>query len=165
MSKILYWHVKLFQHYQASGLIAGGGINKVQVFEGYATDKPRFRPGAEFVIELFTTPGALETISIRTCGIDSMVCTPVYEEEPKSANHIHDHACTNCFTDNGPCLGECNVTDTNKVLSSSFEEVTKPVIKWLNENSDPHSIIVIDPTSAIFHTGEIGFTTEEYLRD
>lgn len=94
-----------------------------------------------------------------------MVCTPVYEEEPKSANHIHDHACTNCFTDNGPCLGECNVTDTNKVLSSSFEEVTKPVIKWLNENSNPHSIIVIDPTSAIFHTGEIGFTTEEYSRD
>ncbi len=165
MSKILYWHVKLFQHHQASHIMAGSGINKVQVFEGYATDKPSFRPGAEFVIELFTAPGTLETMSIRTCGIDSMVCTPVCEEELKPANHIHDHACTNCFTDNGPCLGECNVTDTNKVLSSSFEEVTKPVIKWLNENSNPHSIIVIDPTSAIFHTGEIGFTTEEYLRD
>lgn len=56
MSKILYWHVKLFQHHQSSLIMAGGGINKAQVFEGYATDKPRFRPGAEFVIELFTAP-------------------------------------------------------------------------------------------------------------
>lgn len=87
MSKILYWHVKLFQHHQASHIMAGSGINKVQVFEGYATGKPRFRPGAEFVIELFTTPGTLETMSIRTCGIDSMVCTPVFEDQSVSPSH------------------------------------------------------------------------------
>ena len=143
MSKILYWHVKLFQHYLASTLIAGGGINKVQVFEGYATDKPRFRPGAEFVIELFTTPSALETISIRTCSIDSMVCTPVCEEEPKSANH------------ETPELPK----------QESFELITLPLIQWLNENSNPHAIIVIDPTSAALYTSETGFTTEEFLKD
>lgn len=47
----------------------------------------------------------------------------------------------------------------------AFENVTKPVIQWLNENSNPHAIIVIDPTGATLHTGEIGFKTEEFLKD
>ncbi|MDU7812098.1 MAG: hypothetical protein E7J69_06215 [Atlantibacter hermannii] len=136
MSKILYWHVKLFQHYPASVLIAGGGTNKVQVFEGYATGKPVFRFGAESVIELFTAPGALETMSIRTCGIDSMVCTPVCEEELKPANHIHDHACTNCFTDSGLCLGECNVTDVNKIVDPSLiqrDKIADALSAWYSD--------------------------------
>ncbi|MDU4150325.1 MAG: hypothetical protein E7H83_01890 [Enterobacteriaceae bacterium] len=47
----------------------------------------------------------------------------------------------------------------------AFENVTKPVIQWLNENTNPHAIIVIDPTGATLHTGEIGYQTEEFLKD
>lgn len=120
---------------------------------------------------------------------------------------IHDHACINCFTDKGPCLGECNVYDENRNLaagimqeyfpnggrdwdqilslfdaisagkipgvraqamqskSSSFEEVVKPVIKWLNENANPHASVIVDETNATLFTGEIGVHTEEFIKD
>lgn len=33
-------------------------------------------------------------------------------------NKIHDHTCTNCFADQGPCTGECNVYDENRALAA-----------------------------------------------
>lgn len=78
---------------------------------------------------------------------------------------IHDHACINCFTDKGPCLGECHVTDVNKARSSSFEDVVKPVIKWLNDNANPHASVIVDCTSAELLTGEIAVNTKEFLKD
>lgn len=68
---------------------------------------------------------------------------------------IHDHSCDNCFAD----------TDVNKARSSSFEDVVKPVIKWLNENANPHTSVNIDATSAHLLTGEIGIHTEEFIKD
>lgn len=32
---------------------------------------------------------------------------------------IHDHACTNCFADSGPCTGECHVADINDKWNDS----------------------------------------------
>lgn len=78
---------------------------------------------------------------------------------------IHDHSCVNCFSDKGPCLGDCHVSDVNKARSSSFEDVVKPVIKWLNENANPHTSVSIDATSAQLLTGEIGIHTEEFIKD
>ena len=78
---------------------------------------------------------------------------------------IHDHSCVNCFADKGPCLGKCQVPDVNKARSSSFEDVVKPVIKWLNENANPHTSVNIDATSAHLLTGEIGIHTEEFIKD
>ena len=78
---------------------------------------------------------------------------------------IHDHSCVNCFADKGPCLGKCQVPDVNKDRSSSFEDVVKPVIKWLNENANPHTSVNIDATSAHLLTGEIGIHTEEFIKD
>lgn len=49
--------------------------------------------------------------------------------------------------------------------SSSFEEVVKPVIKWLNENANPHASVIIDVTNATLLTGEIGVHTEEFIKD
>ncbi|HHT2623360.1 hypothetical protein G9400_22600 [Klebsiella michiganensis] len=49
--------------------------------------------------------------------------------------------------------------------TSSFEGVVKPVIKWLNENTNPHTSVNIDATSAQLLTGEIGIHTEEFLKD
>ncbi|WP_275216475.1 hypothetical protein [Citrobacter freundii] len=41
----------------------------------------------------------------------------------------------------------------------------KPVIKWLNDNANPHASIIVDCTSAELLTGEIGVHTEEFLKD
>lgn len=57
------------------------------------------------------------------------------------------------------------VSDVNKARSSSFEDVVKPVIKWLNENANPHTSVIIDATSAQLLTGEIGIHTEEFIKD
>lgn len=183
---------------------------------------------------------------------------------------IHDHACINCFTDKGPCLGECNVYDENRDLAAgvmqeyfpnggrdwdqvlslfdaiyagkipgvqvqttqlkpprsemleyiktaigegyqpeheaavsdlavidglndsdlnrefgkcwqwynmgggfhetfekkvSFEDVAKPLIQWLNENGNPHASVIVDVTNATLFIGEIGFRTEEFIKD
>ncbi|HDZ2592089.1 TPA: hypothetical protein ACTW95_001351 [Klebsiella quasipneumoniae subsp. similipneumoniae] len=58
-----------------------------------------------------------------------------------------------------------HVSDVNKARSSSFEDVVKPVIKWLNENANPHTSVNIDATSAQLLTGEIGIHTEEFIKD
>lgn len=58
-----------------------------------------------------------------------------------------------------------HVSDVDKARSSSFEDVVKPVIKWLNENANPHTSVSIDATSAHLLTGEIGIHTEEFIKD
>ena len=58
-----------------------------------------------------------------------------------------------------------HVSDVNKARRSSFEDVVKPVIKWLNENANPHTSVNIDATSAQLLTGEIGIHTEEFIKD
>lgn len=58
-----------------------------------------------------------------------------------------------------------HVSDVNKARSPSFEDVVKPVIKWLNENANPHTSVSIDATSAQLLTGEIGIHTEEFIKD
>lgn len=49
--------------------------------------------------------------------------------------------------------------------SVSFEEVAKPLIKWMAENVHPHSTAVVDSTSAALYSAEQSFQTEEYLKD
>ena len=46
-----------------------------------------------------------------------------------------------------------------------FQEKAKPLIKWINENADPHTSIIIDNTHAEVLSGEIAFRTEEFWRD
>ncbi|HGV3475083.1 TPA: hypothetical protein ACNGYY_003470 [Klebsiella quasipneumoniae subsp. similipneumoniae] len=58
-----------------------------------------------------------------------------------------------------------HVSDVDKARSSSFEDVVKPVIKWLNENANPHTSVNIDATSAQLLTGESGIHTEEFIKD
>lgn len=61
-------------------------------------------------------------------------------------------------------LGDCNITDTNKALADSFEEVTRPVIKWLAQNVHPHHSVIIDSTHAELLEGRLAVSTEEYLQ-
>lgn len=176
------------------GIINARTLVESLLFEGYSKDKPKINLGSGVNIELFTAPDSLETRIFRDHLVDSVRCLPVCEDNgdkserveftiwldpriyncravmggagaAKAPEKIHDHACINCFLGRGPCLGECHVSDVNKARSSSFEDVVKPVIKWLNENANPHTSVSIDATSAQLLTGEIGIHTEEYIKD
>ena len=46
-----------------------------------------------------------------------------------------------------------------------FEDITRPVIEWLNANCNPHVIVVVEPTSAVLYASEVAFSTHEYVRD
>lgn len=136
---------------------------------GYTVSEPR--PGSDYAkagitgeftiaphLDLKNAQGIMQPGWVPSMGdlfADDWLATPV----------IHDHACINCFTGKGPCLGDCNVTDTNKSMALSFEDVVKPVIKWLNENANQHALVIIDVTNATLLIGEIGIRTEKYLKD
>lgn len=121
--------------------------------------------------ELISNPDLLWQLHDEAVDYEYRACWRWYQEghgfhETFSVpEKIHDHSCVNCFADKGPCLGECHVSDVNKARSSSFEDVVKPVIKWLNENANPHTSVSIDATSAQLLTGEIGIHTEEFIKD
>lgn len=46
-----------------------------------------------------------------------------------------------------------------------FENLANPLIKWLNENTNPHAIALIDTNSAQVMYGEFGFTNDEFILD
>ncbi|MCS5969033.1 hypothetical protein LNP26_21725 [Klebsiella variicola subsp. variicola] len=121
--------------------------------------------------ELISNPDLLWQLHDEAVDYEYRACWRWYQnghgfhETFSVPEKIHDHACVNCFADKGPCLGECHVSDVNKARSSSFEDVVKPVIKWLNENANPHTSVSIDATSAQLLTGEIGIHTEEFIKD
>ena len=50
-------------------------------------------------------------------------------------------------------------------LRDEFIKLSDPLIKFLNDNSNPHAKIIIDPMGAEMVTGEIGYSTESHLRD
>ena len=90
---------------------------------------------------------------------------PEIVKKPELSATLHD-AAVNYEYD--MCCNWCqnyHVSDVDKAHSSSFEDVVKPVIKWLNENANPHTSVSIDATSAQLLTGEIGIHTEEFIKD
>lgn len=46
-----------------------------------------------------------------------------------------------------------------------FDEVVKPVIKYLNDNYNPHNIIIITADSAELLSGEHYLRTDEFIKD
>ena len=49
---------------------------------------------------------------------------------------------------------------TNEEKLKEFEEVVKPVIKFLNDNFNPHTSIIIDHDSAELVEGQMGIVTK-----
>ena len=47
----------------------------------------------------------------------------------------------------------------------SFEVAVKPLIKWLNENANPHAIIVVEVDKAVLYSGERSVVTDEFIKD
>jgi len=53
----------------------------------------------------------------------------------------------------------------NEEKIKEFEALAKPLIKYLNDNHNPHAQIIIDSTSAEVVEGQYCINTKEYLRD
>lgn len=53
----------------------------------------------------------------------------------------------------------------NEQQRKDFEEVARPVIKWLNDNCHPHTTVLIEPTRAEVVEGVCAVNTNDYVRD
>jgi len=53
----------------------------------------------------------------------------------------------------------------SKDQEKEFENLTRPVIEWLNKNYHPHVSVTICSTRAELSEGVIGFTTFDYIKD
>lgn len=152
MKIIKHWLVKLYQHSQqtslavmvSSGGSGGNGCLKRLIAEGYSKDKVKL-PHRDGFIELLAGPYDAELTTYRAELVDSIVCTPVYEDEEEAK------------ADSDAVKGRYNY--------DTFKEASKPLIKWLNENANPHASVIVDCTGAELLTGEIAFNTKEFLKD
>lgn len=53
----------------------------------------------------------------------------------------------------------------NKAQQQEFESLSKPLIKWLNDNCHPHHTIIITPTDAELLEGSMAIHTTEFVKD
>lgn len=53
----------------------------------------------------------------------------------------------------------------NALETLTFEELVRPVMKWLADNRNPHCKIIIENNSAELVCGGIRFTTQDYIND
>ena len=71
--------------------------------------------------------------------------------------------------ENGNCAKCAEQNKENNMLSkeqtTEFETLAKPLIKWLNDNTNPHASILIDVDSAQLNYGECIIHTEEFIND
>ncbi|OUR39022.1 hypothetical protein B9J96_04470 [Enterobacter roggenkampii] len=152
MKIIKHWWVKLYQHSQQSPLMSiasngasgGGGVLKRLIAEGYSNDKVTL-PHRDGFITLLTAPYDAELTTFRADVVDSIVCTPVYEDEEEAK------------ADSVAVKGRYNY--------DTFKAASKPLIQWLNENANPHASVIVDCTGAELLVGEIAFNTKEFLKD
>lgn len=46
-----------------------------------------------------------------------------------------------------------------------FEEAAKPLMKFLNENCNPHTTVIVEPTGAEILSGSASFQSQEFVKD
>lgn len=52
-----------------------------------------------------------------------------------------------------------------KEQMAQFEEVSKPLVKFLNDNCHPHVYVIVSPTSAELMDGISRVKIEEFIKD
>lgn len=52
-----------------------------------------------------------------------------------------------------------------KEQTQSFEQASKPLVKWLNENCNPHSKVIVVTNGAELVSGEHIAKIEEFIKD
>lgn len=123
---------------------SGGGAFSKMLYEGYSKAEVVLPPRDE-TITLLTDPHGAESKTFRADIVDSIVCTPVYEDKEEAK------------ADSDEVKGRYNY--------DTFKAASKPLIQWLNENANPHASVIVDCTGAELLTGEIAFNTKEFLKD
>ena len=53
----------------------------------------------------------------------------------------------------------------NKDQFEEFKKVSEPLMKWMNDNMDPHSIAIVDSTSAKLMDGIAANFTDKFIED
>ena len=53
----------------------------------------------------------------------------------------------------------------SEAMRQEFSDLVKPLIKYLNDNHNPHSKIIIDTTSAEVVSGDYSIVTKEFIKD
>lgn len=48
---------------------------------------------------------------------------------------------------------------------AEFEALSRPLIKWLNDNYHPHVTVIVTPVNAELMEGQMNFPTHDYIRD
>lgn len=48
---------------------------------------------------------------------------------------------------------------------ADFEAASKPLIKWLNENCNPHTTVIVTPSSSEVMSGSAAIRCEEFIKD
>jgi hypothetical protein len=56
-------------------------------------------------------------------------------------------------------------TKEEKQRSMKFEEAVRPLIKYMAENHHPHTVLLIDSTTAHLYEDQMVIYTKEYLVD
>lgn len=198
MKNIKYWHVKLFQSQVNTSLVSSVSGAERLLHEGYSKDEVSLPP-RDGRIKLLTEPCGVEVKAVRADVVDSIVCTPVYEDEtelnpprnemleyiktaigegyqPEHEDAVSDLSVIDGLNDGdlnrefGKCWQWYNMgggfhETFEEPKQKSFEAAAKPLIKWLNENANPHASVTVDCTSAQLLTGEIGIHTEGFIKD
>lgn len=242
MKLIKCWHVKLYRNLSTS--IFSEPMEKL-ILEGYSSDIPVLEYKETSLLKLFTKPNELEVKTIRTCAIDSMVCTPVYEEdEPleteidsnkhvlksdfftieiqvptaEDLNKIFAEVCESVLP-LAPSIDVFRVVfgeimkrvhdsvsgsmavntefshrpnamfgkaikpteapiyevddkaaaDSQEAKSrydyNSFKSASKPLVKWLNENANPHATVIVEVDGATLYSAESHAPVREFMKD
>ena len=55
------------------------------------------------------------------------------------------------------------ILDVEKI--NEFEILVKPLIKFLNDNANPHAIIIVETGGARILSGVAGVVTDEFIHD
>lgn len=54
---------------------------------------------------------------------------------------------------------------SNEEKRKDFEAAAKPLLKFLNDNYNPHTTVIVTPTGAEVLSGELVFDTTEFVKD
>jgi len=69
---------------------------------------------------------------------------------------------SDCSLHNEP---ESDVEPCDCGLLKSFEEISRPLIKFLNDNCNPHFSVIVTTTGAELVSGEMAYNTNDFVRD
>ncbi|MDM4169144.1 hypothetical protein QTO71_28515 [Klebsiella michiganensis] len=123
--------------------------------------------GAKDVLHALFFRGALEDGDLPSKSGASQLRKLGFIKTQNSAVSYRGASFYNFLTPAGQEFAMAYLADSffGKPISSSFEDVVKPVIKWLNENANPHASAIVDATRATLFTGETRVHTEDFIKD